>query len=332
MRYYFIAIILSCLIWACKSDSGQEKATAIYPNDRIADLSKSIDRDTTSDELYYQRGAAYYELENYDGAIQDLITAINIDSLKYSYYHLLSDVLLDYYRSKEAVLTMERCIELIPDSRPSMLKLSEIYLILKQYDDSMALCNRLLYQDQQDPEAYFMLGMNYRAKGEIDKAINAFQTATELDPDLVDAWLLLGQLYEELDDPIAIEYYNSAVNVDPDNVAALHSKAFYLQNSNKIPEAIQLYRHISTLDKYYTDAYLNCGILYMALDSTERALEQFDIMAKTKPDSPIAYYYRGLTYQDMGEIEAAKENYKTALNLNPNYANAKSALNKLNEN
>ena len=153
-----------------------------------------IAKDSTSDKLFYERGAAYYKLENYDGAIHDLIHAINLDSLQYPYYHLLTDVLLDYYRSKEAVLTMERCIELLPDSRPSMLKLSEIYHILKQYDDSMALCNRLLYQDQQDEEAYFMLGMNFRAKGEIDKAINSFQTATELEPDLVDAWILLGEL------------------------------------------------------------------------------------------------------------------------------------------
>ncbi|MDA8693166.1 tetratricopeptide repeat protein [Saprospiraceae bacterium] len=320
------------MLWACKSDTAVEESNIQYSDDGIAELSKQIAKDSTSDKLYYERGAAYYKLENYDGAIHDLIQAINLDSLQYPYYHLLSDVLLDYYRSKEAVLTMERCVELLPDSRISMLKLSELYLILKQYDDSMALCNRLLYQDQQDEEAYFMLGMNFRAKGEIDKAINAFQTATELEPDLVDAWLLLGQLYEQLGDPIAIDYYNSAVNVNPENVAALHSKAFYLQNSNKIKEAIDLYREISVLDKYYTDAYLNCGILYMAIDSTERALEQFDIMAKTKPDSPAAYYYRGLAYQDLGEIEAAKENFTTALNLNPDYTKAKSALKALEEN
>jgi len=328
MRYY-IGLALFCLICACKSETPKQETNTTYSDDGIAELSERIAKDSTSDKLYYQRGAAYYELENYDGAIQDLIAAINIDSLQYPYYHLLSDVFLDYYRSKEAVLTMERCIELLPDSKPSMLKLSEIYLILKQYDDSMALCNRLLYQDQQDEEAYFMLGMNYRAIGEVDKAINAFQTATELEPDLVDAWLLLGQLYEQLGDPIAIEYYNSAVNVNPENIAALHSKAFYLQNNDRISDAIDIYRQISMIDKYYTDAYLNCGILYMALDSTERALEQFDIMAKTKPDSPIAYYYRGLSHQDLGQNDAAIENYKAALNLNPDYKKAKSALNDL---
>jgi tetratricopeptide (TPR) repeat protein len=329
---YIVAIIIISLLWACKSEPVTSDSTPVYTDDGIAQLSQLIMKDSINDKLYYQRGEAYYNLENYDGAIHDLIKAINIDSLQYPYYHLLTDVLLDYYRSKEAVLTMERCVELLPDSRPSLLKLSEVYLILKQYEESSGICNILLSRNQQDPEAYFMLGMNFRAKEDIDRSINAFQTATELNPDLVDAWLILGQLYEEKGDPIAIEYYNSAVNVNPDNIAALHSKAFYLQNNNKLPEAIELYRHISTIDKYYTDAYLNCGILYLTLDSTERALEQFDIMARTKLDSPIAYYYRGQAHQELGNLDAAKENYITALNLNPDYTKAKIALSSITEN
>ncbi len=328
---YIVGIVILCLLWACKSEPVESDTMPAYTDDVIAELSQMIAKDSINDKLYYKRGEAYYNLENYDGAIYDLIRAINIDSLQYPYYHLLTDVFLDYYRSKEAVLTMERCIELMPESRPSLLKLSEVYLILKQYEESMGICNILLSRDKQDPEAYFMLGMNYRAQEDIDRSINAFQTATELNPDMVDAWLILGQLYEEKGDPIAIEYYNSAVNVNPNNIAALHSKAFYLQNNNKINEAIQLYRHMSTVDKYYTDAYLNCGILYLTLDSTERALEQFDIMAKTKLDSPIAYYYRGQAHQGLGNIEAAKEDYTTALNLNPDYKKAKIALSSISE-
>lgn len=328
---FIVAILSLSLICACKSDppSNSSLENNEYTDSTIADISAQLDKNSNDDKLYFERGNAYYNLENYDGAIVDLIQAINLDSLNHTYYHLLTDVLLDYYRSKEAVLTMERCVKLLPDNRMSQLKLAEVYLILKQYEDSMEVCNQLLRKDIQDSEAHFMLGMNFRAQGENNFAINSFQTATELDPELVDAWLILGELYEQQKDPIAIEYYNSAVNIDPNNIAAQHSKAFYLQNNGNVQEAIDIYRNIVILDKNYIGAYLNCGILYLTQDSTELALEQFDIMAKTKPDNAIAYFYRGQAYQDLGNIEAAKENYKTAVTLDPEYVKAKKALSAL---
>lgn len=317
------------LVLSCVNDPKNNVASNTgIPND-IAALSNQIAKDSLSDDLYFQRAQYYYGEENYDGAIYDLIRAINIDSSHFQYYHLLTDACLDYYRSKEAVLTMERCVELFPDNRSSLLKLSEVYLILKQYDESLDVVNRLLSRDQQDAEAFFMLGMNFRAKGEIDKATRAFQTATEIEPELVDAWIILGQLHEEKGDPLAADYYDAAVNVNPNNVAALHTKAFYLQNNNRIMDAIDLYRKISTIDKYYTDAYLNCGILYMNIDSMRQAYEQFDIMVKTKLDSPIAYYYRGQTQEALDNSEGAKEDYTTAITLNPKYTKAKAALSAL---
>lgn len=321
-----IYIALLALIMSCVSEPKQSYAIDESAMDDATALSKQIAKDTLADELYYQRAQYYYGEENYDGAIIDLVKAINIDSSHYQYYHLLTDACLDYYRSKEAVMTMERCVELFPDNRPSLLKLSEVYLILKQYDESQDVVNRLLSRDQQDSEAFFMLGMNFRAKGEIEKATRAFQTATEIEPELVDAWIILGQLYEEKGDPLAEDYYDAAANVNPENIAALHTKAFYLQNNNRIIDAIDLYRKISTIDKNYTDAYLNCGILYMNLDSISLAYEQFDIMVKTKLDSPIAYYYRGKTQEALGNLTAAKSDYTTALSLNPKYTKAQKAL------
>lgn len=324
-RSIYLIGFLFLILASCKND----KVTVEKPvetDEVLEKISNQLKNDSRNHVLLYERGKYYYGQENYDGAIQDLIEAINIDSMHHQYYHLLSDVCLDYYRSKEAVQTMERCVALFPQRIPSLLKLAEVYYILKQYEESIETCNRILSIDRQESEAYFMMGMNYREQGDIGRAINSFQTSTELNPDLTDSWIILGQLFEQKKNPIALDYFNSAVNVDPENITALHSKAFYLQNNGNTLDAIDIYRQIGTIDKNYIDAYLNCGILYLNLDSLDQAQEQFNIITAIEPQNHIGYYYRGQVSEIKGNLDQAKKDYQTSINLNSENIRAKKAL------
>jgi len=319
------------IVFSCKNETPvvEEKSNS---DSALESLSSAILKDTLNHKLLFERASYLYKQENYDGAIEDLIKAINLDSLQHQYYHTLTDVCLDYFRSKEAVLTMEQCVKVFPKRIGSLLKLSEVYYILRQYDESLGICNKILNIDKQEPEAYFMMGMNFRDQKDIGRAINSFQTATELNPELTDAWIILGQLFEEKQNPIALEYFNAAVNVDPTNISALHSKAFYLQNNDMPSEAISIYRTIGTIDKNYLDAYLNSGILYMNLDSLSQAYEQFNIITSIAPQNHIGFYYRGQVLEKQGKIAQAKSDYQTSVNLNSENIRAKKALEDLSKN
>ncbi len=329
MTRLLIMVITLWFFASCKESTPAEKTYTDDSDEWISLINKRIKSDTLNDALYFQRGQYFYEKGNYDLAIQDLIRAINIDSLQLPYYHLLSDASLDYYRSKEALLTMKRCVDLFPDSINSLLKYTETQYILKQYDEALVTCNKILMRDNQNAEAFFMIGMIFKAKGDLTKAVNAFQSSTELDPEIVDSWLMLGEIYEAQNNPLALEYYDAALNVAPDNISALHTKAFYLQNNNKVAEAIDLYRQIITVDRNYVDAYLNSGILYLKIDSLDRAMEQFNIMTKQDPTSALGFYYKGLTHDTKGESDLAKSNYRACLNLQPSFERAQEALARL---
>ena len=324
----YLLLVLFAL--SCNETVQKKEKTQDQTEGWLSEVNDRIEKDSLNDVLFYERGKYFFESANYDLAIRDLIRAINLDSTHTKYYHLLSDASMDYYRSKEALLTMKRCVELFPDSINSLLKYSETQFILKQYDDALATCNRILLKDNQNAEAFFMMGMIFRAKNEIPKAINAFQSSTELDPDIIDSWLMLGEIYENASDPLALDYYSAAVNVDPKNIPALHIKAYYLQNNKRIPEAISIYKDIINIDKTYKDAFLNSGILYLELDSIDQALEQFNIMTKIDPTSAIGFYYKGVCFESMQNLEDAKSSYRACLNLDPKFQRAQQALDKLN--
>ena len=310
-----VFVIIGMLILpSCKSDSAQKSnATG---DAQIDGLTSKINGDPNNADLYYLRAKAYYDKAGYDKAILDLKHALSIDSLNPDYYHLLSDSYLDYYNSKEAMGTMLKVLTLYPERVPSLLKMAELKYILEDYDGSILTINEVVRLDPQNAEGYFMLGMNMKAINETERAINAYQTAVEMDSKLTDAWISLGELYENKKDPKALDYYESAIISNPNSKEALHAKAFYLQNHGKIKDAKQIYRDIIMMDKNYSDAYLNLGLLYLDQDSITLAFEQFDIMAGVNPTNYMGFYMRGVANEKKGDKVAALKDYESAYHLN----------------
>lgn len=320
-------LLIALLSVGCRPS---EKTDPSRGTDPALDELTSLIRKTPDDpELYYERAKWYYGQQAFDEAIDDVLAAQRIDSLKPDYYHLLADIYLDYYKSFEAIKTMQKVVSLHPQRIPSLLKLAEFQYILKQYNESVISLNEVLAVDRLEPEAFFMLGMNFRAIGDTERAKNAFQTAVENDPELIDAWIMLGDIYEKENDPQALVFYNNALLVAPQSIEALHAKAFYLQNHNSVGEALDLYKQIHLIDSQYTDAYLNAGLLYLEMDSLAKAHEQFNILVSVDLTNPLGYFYRGYSYQLAGEVQKARQDYEQALRLAPDFQEAREALSML---
>ena len=325
-------MIPALLIWviifaSCKTDTKISEAASGDP--AVDQLTAQIADNQQDASLYFQRANLYYEKGKYDYAIADLKFAIKIDSLNPEYRHLISDAYLNYGHAQEAESALNDVLRLFPERIPTLLKLAELKYILEEYDGSILTVNEIVRIDPQNAEAYFMLGMDFLALKDQARAINSFQTAVELDSKLTDAWIYLGELYEERKDPKALQYYESAILSNPESMQARHAKAYYLQNHNDIPGAIELYRAIIIEDKSYTDAYLNSGILYLELDSLDKAYEQFNLLVGINPTNHYGFYYRGVVNEKQGKKEAALKDYSSAHNLNNQDKKVKEALESL---
>ena len=339
MRLFFSLTIISIgLFFVTCQNSNDSKTSATKTtnadlpttgNPAIDGLSVAIAQAPNNPELYAKRADMYYQNEGYDEAIADLRKALSIDSTNVDYLHFLADVHLDYYQSYEAMSTMLKAATLYPKRIPTLLKLSEFQLILKQYDKSINTINEILKLEQLNAEAYFMLGLNFKDQGDIDRAIGSFQTAVENNPDLVDAWINLGQLNAEKSNPLAKYYFENAVKVAPGNITALHAQAEFLHFSNLREEAIATYKKINSIDPDYSESLFNTGIIYLEMDSLVPAKTHFNMAIKTSPTYIIAYYYRGLIEEMQGNIAAAKKDYQNALNFNPEFVRAQEALDRL---
>lgn len=335
MKTSSFILLLGCAIAmgaGCKQDKGtgseNNPAGALDPS--LSQLNLLIEETPDKPELYFQRAGVYYELEGYDEAIQDLQKALTYDSVNINYLHLLADVYLDYYQSFKALKTMEQAAALYPTRIPTLLKLSEFQLILKQPEQALLTLEKIRAVDPQNAEMFYMGGLILEDMGKIDEAIGGFQSAVEIDPELIEAWIELGKLWALKKDPGAIRFFDNALRVDSTNVTALHEKAYYLSNTvEDLDGALALYKKIILAQPQYPDAYYNAGLLYMDMDSIDRAMQEFNLNIQVDPAFYQAYYYRGLCQEMKGNPEDARRDYEQALNLAPDYQKAREALDKL---
>jgi len=339
MNKNFLTIALGlCLLlcWACNDgagtnqDSTPDSASASSGNPLIDKITQQIAESPERASLYANRGAVWYENENYDEGIADLEKAISLDSSQVGYYHVLADMYMDYYRSRLALNTMERAVRMFPERIPTLLKLSEFQLILQKHNDALFTLERIRKQDPQNAEMFFMFGRVFKDMGRKDEAIAAFQSAVENDADLVSAWVNLAELLAEKDSPLVDKYFDNALRLDSNNIEALHAKAFYLSNKkNDLDGAVKLYKKINTVDPQYVEGYYNVGLIYLDMDSLEQAYQSFDIAVKYAPQYPEAYYHRGVAAEMMGNKAQAISDYKNVLNFDPEFAGAKAGLERL---
>lgn len=331
-RYLFIFVFGIIGLLACKeSNSATDKIADITSTgDIVLDQINDVLREQPNNPVVYMdRAKRYSEMEAYDEAIVDLKKAIKLDSLNPKPYHLLSNVYMDYYQSRMAIRTIRGLLDIYPDRVPTLLKLSEFQLILKQYDEALITIDKIAKLDRQNGEAAFMLGMIMKEKGDIRSATNAFRKATEFDSQITDAWIMLGEIFESQKKPLAKTYYENAIKTDTNSISAIHSLAYYLQNNGDMVKAIDLYKSIVLKDKSYEPAYLNIGILLLEQHKYNEALVNFNILTTVNPKSYLAYYFKGVSYEAMKDIKSAKDNYQNALNFKPDYIDAKEALGRL---
>lgn len=324
--------LLICLLAACKNDPKTMPATGPQTDPELATLNNLIEENPDNDSLLYRRAELFYKLKGFDEAIRDLNHAIQLDSMQPAYYHLLADAFLDYSRpndSKRAIDVLLTAAYRFPNRIPTLLKLSEFQLIVRQHSDALQTLDKILQRDPQNAEAFYMAGRVALDKGDTTAAVAALQKSVRFDASNEDAWLFLGRIFTSRNNPVALQYFDNVLRLDSTNLEAWEYKGVYYKRKGQFDKAFEVYRGIIVRNPDYSNAYFDMGVIYLELDSLSKARENFDLAIKTEPLFVKAYYYRGHCSESQGDIPAALKDYKQAYGMSPNYKDAKEALDRL---
>ncbi len=326
------------VLFSCKNESKTEDVTA-KKNDSLIEkinspelktLNKKILDDPDNAALYNERAQLYIKLKQLDLALGDANRALKIDSTVAQYYITFADVNFAGNKTRVAKETLEKVVKKFPNNTEGLLKLGELFFLVRQYENALTHINKALKLDDNIAKAYYLKGSVFKEMGDTSRAISSMQTAIEQDNKYFDAYLDIGLLYATKRNPLAFEYYDNALRLKPTDSNLQYAKAKLLQDLNRIEESIAIYKRILTLNPNHELSLYNLGAI--TLDKKKDAVKAIDYFSKAiavSPNYTEAYFARGVSYELMRDINNAKADYKMCLQITPNFELAIEALNNL---
>ena len=344
-------LFISFFIIGCNSGSDEkipleENVPAIVNsnlNNELYEIDKEIISNPKSPNVYLKRALYHQNKRNLNSALDDINRALSITPdlsfLKYHKASILYELAVinqDISLIDESKIYLDNCIKEDSDIIPARLLRAKIFLFEKKTEEAMKLANQVLKIDKRIAEAYFIKGMIYHFLGNSNLASSSYQTAIEVDPNYFDAYIHMGMLSEGEGNDIAVDYYNSAIEINSSSIEAHRNKGLYYHFNENYSEARKAFKFIVQIDSNFEETYFNIGNTFLGEYNISKNNSILDsaLMYYQKANSLNSFYVQaihntGICYEIKNDLVKAKSCYSKAIEIDNNYSPSLKALNSL---
>jgi tetratricopeptide (TPR) repeat protein len=129
------------------------------------------------------------------------------------------------------------------------------------------------------------------------------------------------ELVKRGDPQAALEEFNQAVELEPDNPEAHYNRGNVHYDLGNYQAALEDYDRTLELSPNKINAFYNRGLTHYELENYPEAIADFTRAIDANPNDADAYYKRGLVYYELLDYEKAIADYTEAIRLDPQQAN-----------
>ncbi|MYK93686.1 tetratricopeptide repeat protein, partial [Candidatus Poribacteria bacterium] len=223
---------------------------------------------------------------------------------------------------------------------PAVLKQPLLQYLRKHYDISTETIYNDLYSFIKNRDIHrsayiaFYSGFTFQNIGDdaeapeerqiaYQKAIAYYTEALEQKPDLLEAYLNRGIVYNNMDKvDEALENYNTAIQLDPSYTDAYYNRGFVYLDKEDLDQAVADFSKVIELNPEHAEAYYFRGLLYFSKEDFEQGLQDCNRAIQLNPDDDDTYNLRGIAYARKGNFDNAFKDYTKAIELQPDDADA----------
>jgi len=261
----------------------------------------------------------------YDIAIADAAKAFRLDSSRLDTRMLYADAICNNPAIQNADITKaqfhyQKLIKKEPKNIRALVGMAMTYTLRQDFDNSFIYINRALKINPRYRNAYVLKGSNYRMLGNTKLAISSYETAVQQDPDFYGGYLMIGALYQYEKDPICIQYYTTATQLQPNNPDCLYALAYAKEIFGQENDAKMIYRKMIRIDSTYYEAYFQLGYIKQFTDlDLDSALYFYNAALDIEPRHIESNHNIGLIYEDKKDNSRALLSYAKVLKYNPEF-------------
>lgn len=217
-----------------------------------------------------------------------------------------------------------------PDSLLLKENLIQYFSENSNYGQAIAETEKALKKDTSNARLWDIKATLHFLNSDTTNAIKALEKAITINPQPAYK-ISLGLTYAQIKNARAIALADQLLN-DPKAKAekqAFFIKGFYYSYLGDYQQSISFFDTCLALDYTYIDAYKEKAICLYNLSKYDEAIQSLKKATALQSTYDEGYYWLGRCYQKKHQTKEAVESYQTALQIDPDYAEAKDALNSL---
>ncbi len=283
-------------------------------------------------------GIAFHNLGMWDKSVTICREFLKMHPGYANVHFYLGLSLLGQRKTAEAVKSFENALKINPGYREARIRLGLIHAFLGNHYDAFFHISLVSDECPDYPDLYYFLGLICAGAGNMDEAANCFQKALEKNPKYTDAKVKMGMTYHRMgkkDEAIAA--FQAALSDNPDN-GNLKKLVDYLQHCEyecELPEWISDSRNIiaHAIEEFNQHIEINPNFSEMLSIAKTFPGENTAVYESIIPvirDSvnhysgyPDTYCSLGALYFKIGKYADAEEAFAKAVEINPDYMQAR---------
>ena len=171
------------------------------------------------------------------------------------------------------------------------------------------MTNKLLALDNPISELYSNAFTLFNI-GSYREALDFCDSILTKDPENVNAWNLKGLIANKSQKfDLAIQYYDKATEIDPNFFFGYHNKGLALQGLNRYNESIPFFEKSLTIDPDYVSSIYSIGYSYRMIKNYYSVNKYFDETIKKDLSYVNAYLHKALILDEQKNYEKKQLNY-----------------------
>jgi tetratricopeptide (TPR) repeat protein len=224
----------------------------------------------------------------------------------------------DLQASREA---LERALRIVPGREDLQFQLGVVLERQGHSEDAVSLYSTLTAANPENEDAWFRLGYLQIEAGRFSEAAESFASCLKKRPDWNDAAINLALCYWRLgENAKSREVLEALLGREPKSVDGVRGLAAVALNEDDPNEALTWHLRLQQLGDHSPEVLHNTGLLLHRTGDVNASIQNYREALKVKPDFAEALLNLGHVLQAAGQDQEARETWAKALELKPELA------------
>lgn len=196
------------------------------------------------------------------------------------------------------------------------LRLGDLQLELRDTKSAISSYTRALELKDDLVSAYIRMAIAYGLEENFDAALKSAKTATKLDPENPEAWLILGDVNLRAGrHKSAMKSLEKASELDPTDASVENTMGMVAYKDGKLQDAVKHLRRALIRKKQYPTAMRNLAFVLMELEEWEASTQVFNDLTELVKDDPDVYDAKATAFARLDDFCSAEEAWERARKL-----------------